>query len=130
VKDASDSTSNKLAWLPGAAALLAFVACNGTFVLVGLLSIFGVVLAINPHIQAAMISLFAVLTLVFVFWGFRAHRKLGPIVFAIIGALLIVGTMYISFSKVVESVGLVALIGSAIWNWRLSRNQPHSAVAS
>jgi hypothetical protein len=49
----------KLSWLPGAAAILAFIACNGLFVIVAILSLFGITPAINPHIQAAAISLFA-----------------------------------------------------------------------
>lgn len=50
----------KLSWLPGAAAILAFIACNGLFVIVTILSLLGITIAINPHIQAAAIGLFAV----------------------------------------------------------------------
>jgi len=56
--------------------------------------------------------------MVFTYTGFRKHRIVGPLVLALLGALLIVGTMYISFSKVVESLGFLVLIGAAIWNWR------------
>ncbi len=54
-----------LTWLPGAAAVLAFVACNGTVLLVAMLAVFGITLVINPHLQAAAISLFSLLTLGF-----------------------------------------------------------------
>ncbi len=122
--DRTDTASRKMAWLPGAAAVLAFLACNGTILLVGLLSLFGVTLVINPHVQAATISIFSVLTLVFVFRGYRAHRIWGPLFLAFAGAVLVVGTMYISFNKAVESVGLILLIASAVWSWRASRNPP------
>lgn len=120
----------KLRWLPGAAAILAFVACNGVVVIVAILSLFGVAIAINPHIQAAAISLFAVLTLGFVFLAYRGHHVLGPLILSVFGAVLIVGTMYISLSKIVESVGLLALIVSAIWSWRATEAHVRSTVIS
>lgn len=69
------TTLRKTAWLPGAAAALAFLACNGPLLLVGLLSLLSVTLVINPHIQSAIISIFSVLTLAFVFWGYRLHVR-------------------------------------------------------
>jgi hypothetical protein len=113
--------SGKLSWLPSAAAILAFIACNGLFVIVAILSFLGITIAINPHIQAAAISLFAVLALGFVFLGYREHHVLGPTILSVIGAVLVVGTMYIYFSKIIESLGLLALIASAIWSWRASK---------
>jgi len=113
--------SGKLSWLPGAAAILAFIACNGVSILVAILAIFGITIAINPHVQAAVISLFAVLTVCFVILGYRKHRVLGPMILSILGAILVIGAMYISFNKFVESLGLLALIASAVWSWRASK---------
>jgi len=115
----------KLSWLPGAAAILAFIACNGLFIIVAALALFGITIAINPHIQAAMISLFAALTLGFVFLGYREHHVLGPMILSAIGAVLIVGSMYIYFNKIVESIGLLALIASAVWTWRAAKARDH-----
>ena len=112
--------TGKLAWLSGVSAVLAFLACNGTTLLVGLLSFVGITLAINPHVQAATISIFAVVTLVFVYFGYRDHRKAGPLIISVVGAALVVGTLYTVFNKVVETAGLVLLIGSSIWSWRES----------
>ena len=112
------ATTDKLAWLPGASAVLAFMVCNATILLVGLLSLFGITLVINPHVQAATISVFALLTLVFVFFGYRSYRKVGPLILSIVGATLIVGTMYIAFNKIVETGGLFFLICASIWSWR------------
>jgi hypothetical protein len=122
--------SGKLSWLPGATAILAFIACNGLIIIVAILSVFGITIAINPHIQAAVISLLAVLTLGFVFLGYKEHRVLGPMILSVIGALLIVGTMYVYFNKIVESLGLLALITSAVWSWRASRACVRSTVTS
>jgi len=111
----------KLSWLPGATAILAFVACNGLFVLAAILSAFGITILINPHIQAGVISLFAALTFAFVFLGYRTHSVRGPMILSTIGAVLVIGSMYIYFNKVVESLGLLALIVSAVWSWRAHR---------
>lgn len=116
--------TGKLSWLPGATAVLAFIACNGLFIVVAFFSLFGIAIAINPHIQAAVISLFAILTLTFVISGYRQHQASGPMIISIIGAVIIVGSMYIYFNKVVESIGLLLLIISAIWNWRVSKPKP------
>ena len=56
------------------------------------------------------------------FAGYRKHLVMGPLLAAGVGALLIVGTMYIAFNKVIESLGLLALIASAIWSWRVNKN--------
>ncbi len=118
----------KLGWLPGATAILAFIACNGLFVLVAFLSLFGVAIAVNPHIQAGVISLFALLTLGFVLMGYRQHHVSGPVILSVVGAVVIVGSMYIYFNKIVESLGLVALIASAVWSWRVSKDRTRSAL--
>ena len=111
----------KMGWLPTAAAVLAFISCNCAFILVGILAVFGITIAINPHIQAAVISLFTLLTVCFVFLGYRKNRAAGPLILSMLGAVIVVGTMYIAFNKVVESVGLGVLIASAVWSWRAGR---------
>ena len=85
------------------------------------MAIFGVTVIVNPHIQAAMVGIFSMLALVFVFLGYRRHRIRGPVMLAGIGALVIVATMYVSYNKIVESIGLAALAASAIWSWRATR---------
>jgi len=94
--------------------------------MVAAMSVVGITIAVNAHIQAAAISLFALLTLGFVALSYRRHRSIGPSLLAGFGAILVVGTMYIEFSKIVESVGLLALIASAIWTWRTSRGRGRS----
>jgi len=60
--------------LPAIMAVLAFIACNGTIILV---SVFGITLAINPSIQAATISLFAFLTVFLCSLSIKNMRKKG-----------------------------------------------------
>lgn len=107
-----------IAWIPGAGALLAFLACNGILALAALLSLFGLTLVINPHLQADVVSFFALLTLALTLAGYRKRRVIGALDLATVGAALIVWSMYLSFTKAAESLGLLALISAAIWNWR------------
>lgn len=113
--------TDRLGWLPGLTAVLAFVSCNGTFVLLGLFSLFGVTLVINPHLQAAAIAAFAVLTLILVALDRRKHGRSGPLVTTLLAALIIVGTMYVAYDKTLETLGLLALFFAAIWDWHLVR---------
>lgn len=113
--------TRRLAGLSGVTALLACVACNGIGVLAVILSLFGITLVINPHMQAAAISLFALITVVFVYLSYNSHRNIKPLILAGIGAIFIVGTMYIAFNKIVESIGLLMLIAAAVWSWRTSK---------
>ena len=121
MNEIKSKSSGKQSWLSGVAAILTLVACNGTIILVGLLAIFGVSVTINPHIQAVVVSIFAITSLIFVYRGFKTQQKAGPLVLAVIGTVLVVGSMYIYFNKIVESIGLVLLIGSTIWNWQRCR---------
>jgi hypothetical protein len=114
------------AWLPGATAIFAFLACNGMFVLVAFLSFFGIAIAVNPHIQAGLISLFALLAFGFVLMAYGQHHDRRPLILLVIGAIVLIGSMYIYFNKIVESLGLVALIVSAVLSWRAGKVRTHS----
>ena len=107
--------NKKGAWLPMLTAFLAFASCNLAAVMVGIVSLCGITIAINPHVQAAAISGFAALTLLLVLWRHKACRNSGSVVLAGFGAVLVVGTMYVAFNKLVESVGLFALAAAAVW---------------
>lgn len=113
----------KSARLSAITALLAFLACNGLLALSALLAGLGIGFDVNPHLQAALISLFAVLTVFFVYRGFRTHRGPGPLVLAALGAAVILATLYLAYSKLVESIALVLLVIAAAWNWRLARRR-------
>jgi hypothetical protein len=117
--------------LPALFAVLAFIACNGTIVLIAVFSAIGISISINPHLQAAAISLFAIVTLALVFRDFRAHRVRGPLILAALAAAVLVGSMYIYFNKVVESIGLLVLFAAALWGWQINRKRcgPQSTAA-
>jgi hypothetical protein len=102
-------------------AVFAFVACNGMFVLIAMFSFIGISISINPHVQAAAISLFSVVTLAMVVSAFKKNRAIGPLILAIAATVTMIATMYIHFNKIVESLGLLALFTSALWSWQISR---------
>ena len=102
-------------------AVFTFLACNATIILIAALSAIGISISINPHLQAAAISLFAVVTLLLVFRDCKKYQNLGPLILAAVGSATLIGTMYIHFNKVVESIGLLELFIAAIWSWLLSR---------
>ena len=111
-------------------AVLAFIACNGIILLIAGLSVIGISISINPHLQAVAISLLALITLLLVFRDFRRHREHGPLILAAIAAATLIGTMYIHYIKMVESVGLLLLLAAALWGWQINRKRrgPESAV--
>jgi len=126
LKDEQSKTAEKLAWLPAAAALLAFLACNGTIILLALLSLLGISVVINPHYQAAVISAFALLTPLFVYAGYKTHRAIAPLILSAAGAALVIGMMYVTYDKFLESTGLLALGIAAAWNWHGARRLRYS----
>jgi hypothetical protein len=103
-------------------AILAFIACNGLFILIGAFAAVGFTLVINPHLQAAAISFFALITLAMVIVAFKQNRAKGPLILSIAGAAIVIGTMYIHYDKIIESLGLLALFSSALWSWRKSKS--------
>ena len=123
------TSSNNSGRLAPLFAIFAFLACNGTIILIAILSTIGITISINPHLQAAAISLFALATLLLVFRDFRKHRGIGPLILAGVASVILIGTMYINFNKVVESVGLLALFAATLWSWQLDRRQ-HKTEAS
>ena len=77
-----NSTDKPQGKLAAVFAIFAFIACNGLVIMIAAFSLIGVSISINPHIQAAAISLFAVVTLGLVFNGFKKNRRIGPLILA------------------------------------------------
>ena len=119
----SDTSGNKPGRLAPLFAIFAFLACNGSILLIAALSALGISISINPHLQAAAISLFSLLALWLVFRGFRNHRGFGPSILAAVASATLISTMYIHFDKLVESIGLLALFAATLWSWWLNRRQ-------
>ena len=125
--EGKSNSARRLAFYSGIAALLAFVACNGLILATAALAVFGITLSVNPHVQAILISLFAILTSILIFKGFRQHHNKGPLILASTGALVIILTMYIFYDKLIESIGLLALVMAAVWNWYITRRKASNA---
>lgn len=104
-------------------AIFAFIACNGLVVLIAVLSFLGVSMTINPHIQAAAISLFSVITFGLVFKGFKGNKRVGPLILAGVATVTLIGSMYIYYNNIVEFLGVLALIAAALWSWQINRAQ-------
>jgi hypothetical protein len=126
----TDDLFTKLRWLPGLSALAAFVACKGSIILIALFPLLGFTLSINASVQAVAISSFALLTPTLAFCNYRRFQTSRmPVMLSLIAALMVVGTMYIYFNVIVESLGLVILLVSALWSWSAAK-PPVKAVSA
>ena len=107
-----------MAWASNVASILTFLTCKGVLIVAALFPLVNFTNALDQDLQAAVISVFALLTLGLIFRNYRAcHHVVAPVVMAAFGTILVVGSMYIMYNSIVESVGLVVLMSSAIWNW-------------
>lgn len=107
-----------------AAFVLALAACYGTLVAVGLLAAMGATLVIDEGAWAAAIVLLSAITAAVVAAGMRKHRQIGPALLAIAGAGVVIYTMMISYDRVVEAIGFLALAGGVGWDHWLRRYRP------
>lgn len=104
-------------WWAGISAVSAFLACKGTTLLVALYPLLGFTTLINPHLQAAVISVLAMLTLLLIFLRRRKSKaSKAPGFMALVGCVLIIGAMYVYYNSVVESLGLVLLFVGVVWS--------------
>jgi hypothetical protein len=60
--------------LAGLSTLVAMLSCYGTIVLVGILSLLGITLVVNPTAQAGVISFFAILAAAVILFNARGCR--------------------------------------------------------
>jgi len=115
------SATRKIDWLAGFGTILAILACYGTLAVIGALSLMGISLAVNEVVWAGAIVLFALVALAGIVLGWRGHGVAGPLVLGVIGAGLVIYAMGVSYSRIVEIVGFVALVAAAAWDWRAKR---------
>ena len=130
VSEMSDTDSKRQwsAWLPATATLVSILSCYGTLGIIAALSLMGVTIVLNVHVWAAVIVAFALAAVVGLALGCRRHGRTIPLGLAIVGALLVIGSMYGPQgiramlgvpSQAVELIGFVSLIAAAVWDWRL-----------
>lgn len=115
--------SSKLEWLAGVATLLSILACYGTLVVIGTLSLLGISVALHTGAWAGAISLFAVLAMAGVALGYPRHHMISPLVTAAFGTAIILWVMFGSYSRVLELIGFGTLIIAVAWDWRLKRRR-------
>ncbi len=113
--------SSKLEWLAGVATLLSILACYGTLVVIGTLSLLGISVALHTGAWAGAISLFAVLAMAGVALGYPRHHMISPLVTAALGTAIILWVMFGAYSRVLELIGFGTLIIAVAWDWRLKR---------
>jgi ubiquinone/menaquinone biosynthesis C-methylase UbiE len=94
--------------------LLAVLACYGTLFSVALLSVLGASMAINNDIWAGSIILLSLITVGIIALGMRKHGSARPLVFAVVGAAVLVYTMYIDYNIATEILGFI-LLATATW---------------
>ena len=97
-----------------AAFIAAIVACYGTLVLVGALSLIGVSLAINNGVWAGAIISFVILALGVIGSGYAKHRSIRPLLLALTGAGLLIYTLLFNYNAVIEFLGFAVL---ALGTW-------------
>ncbi len=98
------------AWLASAATALAIIACYGTTLAVGALSLLGVAVILDDRLWAGAISAFAALAALVIAIGSWRRRNANPALVAGLGLALILWTMYGAYSRVTELVGFALLV--------------------
>ena len=117
----AENTEARWDWLPGIATACSIVACYGTLAVLGVLSLMGVGIVLHEGAWATVISVFAVLAALGIGFSYRRHRSMGPIALATVGALMVLWTMFGSYSRAVEIAGFAVLVAATLWDWRAKR---------
>ncbi len=110
-------------WLAPCGTALALIACYGTLAVVGVLSLAGITVAVHEGLWAGVIALFSILALAGIFIGWRGHRKMAPLLLGVLGAGMILWTMGLAYSRVVEIAGFIILVVAAVLDWRAKRHR-------
>src|SRR5215468_1110995 len=118
---------SKMSWLPPAATAAAVLSCYGTTVLVGLLSLLGVTLALDPDVWATAISVFATLATAAIAMSDRRRRSAGPTMVAAAGLVFILWAMQGTSNSGVELAGFVLLTAATLWDRRAGRSRTTAA---
>lgn len=94
------------------AAGTALLSCYGVLAAVGLLSVLGTTVELDPGLWAATIAGAALLATAATAWNLRRHRKPWPLLLAVLGSGAIVYVMFGSYDPVLEGAGFAALVGA------------------
>lgn len=94
------------------ATIVALIACYGTLTLLGILGFLGLALTLNEGLWALIITLAALLAAVGTGINVPRHKQPWPLATAILGAVILTYTMFISYSVIVEALGFAVLVGA------------------
>ena len=116
--------SDGLKWLgrySGIAVVLSILACYGTLLLVGILSLAGITLSIHRGAWATVIVVLAWVAVLAMGVNIQRYRSFGPFILSDIGALLISWVMLVDYNRRMEVIGFALLIVAAFWDRHLLR---------
>ena len=85
---------------------------------------------INPHVQAAIMTLLALVALVGLYWDRRRHDSNLPLAVGIVGVVIIVGTLYIYYKPAIEFTGYLFLIVAVFLNQSTQLKRLNRTVAA
>jgi len=101
---------------------LSILTCYGTLALVAILGLIGIPLNIHEGLWASVIVVLAWAAVIGVVLEFRQLRAKGPLILAVLGALLITAVMFVAYSRIVEIFAFALILIAVIWNRRLASN--------
>ena len=85
---------------------------------------------INPHVQAAIMTLLALVALVGLYLDRRRHGSNLPMVVGSAGVLIIVGTLYVYYKPEIEFTGYLVLIVAVFLNQNVQLKRLNRTVAA
>ena len=85
---------------------------------------------INPHVQAAIMTILALVALVGLYLDRRRHGSNLPMVVGTAGVLIIVGTLYVYYKPEIEFTGYLVLIVAVFLNQNVQLKRLNRTVAA
>ena len=85
---------------------------------------------INPHVQAAIMTIFALAAAVGLFWDRARHQRVGALIVGVAGVALIVGTLYGYYMPELEFTGYLLLVVAVFLNQNFQLKNLHQIVVS
>jgi arsenite methyltransferase len=101
--------------------LIAAITCYGTLALVGLMSAFGVSMAVNEGLWAGSIIAFALMATAVIALGMRKHHSIKPVLISLVGSGVLIYTMYLNYNMVTEFIGFLILALATWFDYDLRR---------
>ncbi|SEP01444.1 MerC family mercury resistance protein [Aquisalimonas asiatica] len=115
----------KSLWRRGAGGVaslaLALLTCYGTMAALAMLAATGTAVTVDEGLWAALIGVFAILTVVAIAPGIRYHRSAAPVVVGAAGALVVCYALFVHYTMGVELAGFLALAVGVGWDIHLRR---------